>query len=57
MAGWLEQHQARYFAALDRFKLLIHEFMVAGRNEPQHAGGEGPQGAPGPLLPDFIQRR
>ncbi len=57
MAGRLEKHEARDFAALDRLQLLVHEFMVAGRNEPEHAGGESPQGTPGPLLPDFIERR
>ncbi len=57
VAGRLEQHQARDLAALDRLQLLVDEFMVAGRNEPEHAGGESPQGAPGPLLPDFIERR
>ena len=57
MAGRLEKHEARDFSPLDRLQLLVHEFMVAGRNEPEHADGESPQGAPGPLLPDFIERR
>ena len=42
VAGGLEKHQARDLTALDRFKLLVHENMVACGGEPEHAGGESP---------------
>ena len=44
VAGRLEQHEACDLAALDRLQLLVHEFMVAGRNEPEHL--------PGSIVPD-----
>ena len=57
VARRLEEHQARDLAALDGLQLRVDEFMVAGRDEPEHADREGPQGAPSLLLPHLGKRR